>query len=83
MDTTVSLIQAVAALFGFGYALHLTSNFTRMNIISKRLGYNDNSNTNLAITSKFVKIKLFDYIKQTIFNDDAHYINIRNTHHIF
>ena len=65
MDTNVSLIQAVAALFGFGYALHLTSNFTRMNIISKRLGYNDNSNTNLAITSKFVKIKLFDYIKQT------------------
>ena len=65
MDTNVPLIQAVAALFGFGYALHFTSNFTRMHIITQKLGYNDNSNTNLAITSKFVNIILFDYIKQT------------------
>ena len=51
MDTNVSIIQRVAALFGFGYALLLSSTFKRINNITTKLGYEDNANTNLVITS--------------------------------
>ena len=50
-DTNVSTIQMVAALFGFGYALLLSSSFKRIANITTKLGYEDNANTNLVITS--------------------------------
>ena len=61
MDTNVSTIQGGAALFGFGYALLLSSSFKRITNITTKLGYEDNAKTNITITSKHVNIKLFDY----------------------
>ena len=49
MDTGVSTIQGVAVLFGIGYALLVSSTFKRINNITKKLGYEDNANTNLVI----------------------------------
>ena len=63
MDTNVTVIQAAAALFGFGYALLLSSAFTRIKNITMQLGYEENTDTIFAIQSKFVNIKLFDHIK--------------------
>ena len=51
MDTNVSTIQGGAALFGFGYALLLSSSFKRITNITSKLAYEDNANTNIAITS--------------------------------
>ena len=79
MDTNVSTIQGGAALFGFGYALLLSSTFKRITNITTKLGYEDNAKTNITITSKHVNIKLFDYKakKMICYNHDP-YINIRN-----
>ena len=60
MHTNTTMIKGMAALFGFGYALLLSSTFKRISIITNKLGYKDDSNTNLVITSKFVNSTLID-----------------------
>ena len=62
MDTNVTAIQAVAPLFGFAYALLLSSTFTRIKTITMQLGYEDNTDTIFTIQSKFCNVKLVERV---------------------